>query len=84
MNVLYRTDYEGWQEIRVLLDEDAEPDLTANDAFWDSHEGMISETSERINDTYLRVNGQTDGVQSYDRMVDLIAAYFGETPQIEK
>ncbi len=84
MNVLYRTDYEGWQEIRVLLDEDAEPDLTANDAFWDSHEGMISETSERINDTYLRVNGQADGVQSYDRMVDLIAAYFGETPQIEK
>ena len=74
MNALYRADYESWQ---ALLDEEAEPDLSSNNAFWDRYEGMISETSERINDTYLKVNGQSDGVQSYDRMVDLIVAYFG-------
>ena len=77
MNALYRADYESWQEVRALLDEEAEPDLSSNNAFWDRYEGMISETSERINDTYLKVNGQADGVQSYDRMVDLIVAYFG-------
>ena len=77
MNALYRADYESWQEVRALLDEEAEPDLSSNNAFWDRYEGMISETSERINDTYLKVNGQSDGVQSYDRMVDLIVAYFG-------
>ncbi len=76
MNALYRADYESWQEVRLLLDETAEPDLSANTAFWDAHEGAISETAGRINDTYLKVNGQADGVQSYNRMVDLIVAYF--------
>lgn len=78
MNALYRADYESWQEVRGMLDEAAEPDLTANNEFWDRYEGTISETAERINDTYLKVNGQADGVQSYNRMVDLIVAYFGD------
>ena len=78
MNALYRADYESWQEVRGMLDEEAEPDLMANNEFWDRYEGTISETAERINDTYLKVNGQADGVQSYDRMVDLIVAYFSD------
>ena len=77
MNALYRTDYASWQEVRMLLDEAAEPDLAANTAFWDAYEGKISEAADKINDAYLRVNGQADGVQSYNRMVDLIVAYFG-------
>lgn len=77
MNALYRADYESWQAVRGLLDEAAEPDLTANNEFWDRYEGTISETAERINDTYLKANGQADGVKSYNRMVDLIVAYFG-------
>ena len=28
----------------------------------------------RVNDAYLRAQGQADGVQSYGRMVDLILA----------
>ena len=78
MNALYRADYESWQEVRGTLAAAAEPDLTANNEFWDRYEGTISETAERINDTYLKVNGQADGVQSYNRMVDLIVAYFGD------
>lgn len=76
MNALYRADYESWQEVRALLAGAAEPDLAANTAFWDAYEGKISETAGRINNAYLRVNGQADGVQSYNRMVDLIVAYF--------
>ena len=64
--------------MRSSLTETAEPDLGANNAFWDSYEGPVRETAEQINDTYLKVNGQADGVESYDRMVDLIVAYFGE------
>lgn len=78
MNALYRMDRAAWQEVRAELGAEAEPDLAANNEFWDSYEGRISETADRINDTYLKVNGQADGVQSYDRMVDLIVAYFGQ------
>lgn len=76
MNALYRADAEAWQETRSLLDKKAEADAWANSQFWNSYEGVISETADRINDTYLRANGQADGVRSYDRMVDLIMAYF--------
>ena len=76
MNALYRADPEGWKETRSLLDKKAEADVWANSQFWNSYEGVISETADRINDTYLRANGQADGVRSYDRMVDLIMAYF--------
>lgn len=76
MNALYRADPEAWQETRSLLDKKAEADVWANSQFWNSYEGVISETADRINDTYLRANGQADGVRSYDRMVDLIVAYF--------
>lgn len=77
MNALYRADYEKWAQVRILLTPEAEADLTANSEFWDSYEGPVSETATRINDTYLKANGQEDGVESYDRMVDLIVAYFG-------
>ena len=76
MNALYRADHESWQEVRSLLAEEAGSDLEADSAFWDAYEGRISETADRINDTYLKVNGQADGVRSYSRMVDLIVAYF--------
>lgn len=76
MNALYRADHESWQEVRPLLAEEAGPDLEADSAFWDEYEGRISETADKINDTYLKVNGQADGVRSYSRMVDLIVAYF--------
>lgn len=58
------------------MDEKAEADLAANNVFWEKYEGTLSEMADKVNDTYLKVNGQTDGVQSYNRMVDLIVAYF--------
>jgi hypothetical protein len=31
--------------------------------------------SNQLNDTYLKLNSQSDGVKSYGRMVDLMLAY---------
>ena len=78
MNTLYEASYESWQEVRAQLCAEAEPDLKANNAFWASYDGKVAEVANQVNDTYLKINGQEDGVQSYDRMVDLIVAYFYE------
>lgn len=75
MNVLYRIDYNAWEEVREQLAETVEPDLSANRDFWDKYEGKIAETANRVNDTYLKANDQSEGVESYNRMVDLIVAY---------
>lgn len=76
MNVLYKTDYETWKEVRSLLPKEAEADLRLNHEFWAKYDGAIAEVSNKVNDTYLKANGQKDGVKSYNRMVDLIVAYY--------
>lgn len=76
MNVLYRADYDVWEEVRSQLPPEAEADLRLNSEFWARYDGRIAEVSNRVNDTYLKANGQEDGVKSYNRMVDLIVAYY--------
>ena len=76
MNVLYRVDYERWELVRGRLSPLAEADLAANRQFWSSYDGAVAEVSNKVNDTYLKANGQSDGVKSYNRMVDLIVAYY--------
>ena len=37
---------------------------------------MLFRSGEKINDTYLKYSGQSEGVQSYGLMVDYILAYY--------
>ncbi len=74
-NELYKRDREAWREIAVTLDERANKDLEANTAFWKSYESPLSETAEKLNDSYLKSRGQIQGVETYDRVVDLIVSY---------
>lgn len=78
MNALYRMDDESWQEVRGLLDKAIEKDLLANNEFWDHYEGVVSEVSNQMNDLYLKANGESEGVQSYSRIVELIVAYYNK------
>lgn len=75
MNVLYQADYDAWEEVRGKLSGEAEPDLAANREFWDKYDGRIAEAANKVNDTYLKANDQSEGVESYNKMVDLIVAY---------
>lgn len=77
-NALYDASREDWSEVRALLTEEVQIDLTANSAFWNTHEGVLSEVSDQVNDTYLKANGQSDGVLSYEKVVDLLVSYWME------
>lgn len=76
MNVLYKWDYDVWADVRSKLPPEAEADLRLNREFWAKYDGAIAEVSNKVNDTYLKANGQNDGVKSYNRMVDLVVAYY--------
>lgn len=78
MNALYRADYEAWARLRVQLNPLVEADLAANREYWAQYEGKIAETAEKVNDGYLKANGQSDGIKSYGRMCDLIVAWMQE------
>ena len=74
-NALAKADQEAYWEICGQLSEKAWEDLRHNNEFWGKYEGKTAEVSNRMNDTYLKLNSQSDGVNSYGRMVDLMLAY---------
>lgn len=74
-NELYKRDKNIWEEIYNTLDERARNDLRANNEFWASYKGKVSEAAESFNDSYLKGRGQAEGKLSYNRVVDLIVSY---------
>lgn len=75
-NLLYDYAPEIYQRLHDFLDEAVWKDLEENTAFWDKYDGKIAKMSDEMNDTYLKANKQTDGVESYDRMVNLLMAEY--------
>lgn len=78
-NALYRDGgREEYRDIYQKLCETARRDLAKDSAFWKQFDGKVAEVSGQVNDAYLKVNKQEDGVKSYGRMVDLLLARFRE------
>ncbi len=76
MNALYNVDYDAFCEIYYTYCDGILADYAYNRAYWKQFEGPVAETSSKINDSYLKANNQSDGVQSYGRMVDLLLAEY--------
>lgn len=76
-NQLSKKSPEAYNKLWSMYSEDVVRDLRANSDYWAKFaDNKISEVSNAINDTYLKVNNQEDGVQSYGRMVDLLLAEY--------
>ena len=73
-NALYKENPERMIAIRDRLCGQARADLAEHNCYWRSFDGAVADISDKMNDTYLRANAQTDGVKSYGRMVDLLLA----------
>lgn len=58
------------------LNPDVLKHLRENSEFWSRFDGKVAEASNMLNDTYLKLNDQKDGVRSYGRMVELMLAYY--------
>lgn len=66
---------DAYREIYAGLCRNAKEDLQADSTFWHQYDGKAAEVSQTVNNTYLKLNSQDDGVKSYGRMVDLLLAY---------
>lgn len=75
-NALAAVDPTAFSQIYSSLPEEARADLSYNNAFWDRFESPVSEAAEQMNDNYLKMNGQSQGVVSYDRVTELVLYYF--------
>lgn len=72
MSALRSMDPDLFEELAADYSDGVTRDLVAYNAFWKDYEGKVEETTTRINDGYLKGNGQVEGVRSYGMMVDLL------------
>ena len=75
-NELYYTDRELYFEMSKSLDIRVIYDLEKYREHINEYAGGIAVLSENVNDTYLKAQGQSDGVESYGGLADLIIAYY--------
>ena len=75
-NALAKQNMEMYSEIYATYSEGVRADLAAYRKSWEPYKGEAAEIHNKVNDAYLKANNQTDGVQSYGRMVDLLIAEY--------
>lgn len=74
INALNKHSPEAFQRCKKAMDPGIFLDINASYKFWMQFEGPVQNASTAINNTFLQVNNQVDGVYSYGRMVDLLLA----------
>ncbi len=76
-NALYSADKALWEEVFYSLDLRIRYEMEAYSVFYAKYkENKAAEISSAVNDTYLKVQGQTEGTKSYGLVVDLAVAYY--------
>ena len=78
-NALYAQDPEAYAKTARFVSAAMSRDLNENSRYWQQFAGPVATASEQVNNAYLKSNKQTDGVQSYGRMIDLVLAYSEKT-----
>ena len=73
-NALYAKDPARYQQAMEGLSDGVRRDFAASSAYYNAHHTSFGEFSTKVNDTYLKVNSQPQGVAPYGRMVDLLLA----------
>ncbi len=74
-NALYDYDQTLWREARAFCSEAVLRDLAQRSDYWRQFEGEIQQVSTSVNNAFIQAQGDADGVFSYSRVVQLIAAY---------
>ncbi len=74
ISVLKKVNSDKASEIMSSLSKTVQHDIVQHEQYWGKYEGIISNISIIVNNVYLKANNQTDGVNSYDKMVNLLLA----------
>lgn len=74
MNALYSVNPDKYFDLAKDYGLGYYKDLNNLQTYWKQFQGPVKKVANQMNDTYLKLNGQEDGVQSYGRMIDLLLA----------
>jgi hypothetical protein len=74
MTALQSSCPEQYRELEKQVNPEIRADLAEYLAYWRRHQGPAADFSSRLNDLFLKSNRQSDGIKSYNRMVELLLA----------
>lgn len=80
MNSLYSADPDSWNELRGRFSPGLEADWLENSRYWQEAEGAVSKATDRVYDTFLKINEQPSGLRSYGECVDLLVLWLQTSP----
>jgi len=75
LGALRQASPEDHRDLLARLRPEVLRDLALLHAFWARYESKASAVGARVNDMYLKAQGQAAGTASYDAVVDLLAAH---------
>ncbi len=75
-NALYSADRELWKKAKQNCSDGMVRDMRQKNAYWQSFEGDVMETSESFNDSFIKANGDQNGILSYSHVVELLLRYY--------
>ncbi len=75
-NALYAADYDAWLENYQRLAAGPRCDLDDNNRYWKQFETPVSTVSDQVYTGFLQSYGQTLGLKTYGKCVDLLIAYY--------
>ena len=78
-NALYDADRDAWQENYQRLLDGPKHDLDENNRYWAQFETPVSTVSDQVYTGFLQSYGQSLGLRTYGKCVDLLIAYYYET-----
>ena len=78
-NALYAADHDAWEENYQRLSEGVRHDLEENNRYWKQFETPVSTVSDHVYTGFLQSYGQTLGLKTYGKCVDLLIAYYYDT-----
>lgn len=74
-NALRRADSTRWENAAVQIDDLPWSDLESNDAYWRQYDTPVADVGNKLNDTFLKSNGQQAGTASYSAVVNMLCAW---------
>ena len=78
-NALYKADYDAWLENYERLPDTVRADLTESNEYWNQFKkSTVSKVSDSVYTGFLHSYGQTLGLQTYGKCVDLLVAHYFE------
>ncbi|MBQ6711998.1 MAG: DUF3810 family protein, partial [Clostridia bacterium] len=76
-NALYASDYEAWaKQYDSLCPETVHDIAVLNESLRRFEDTKVNELGSAANDALIKATGQSEGIRSYGRVVDLMLAYF--------